>query len=454
MDSSHSVYKTVDSSWSNVIAITIPIVLTMLSHHLLFVIDRVMLLHYSIDAMNAVAASSMFCAVLICFFNGLAGTAEIFVGQFNGSKQYQMLPQPSWQMFYFALLSILFFIPVGYWSRHINLLPECYLQAGVNYQKIVLYGGPLAVVQMALASFFIGQGRSLLVTISVIAGAVGNVVLDYLLIYGVAGMWPAYGEKGAALATVLSSLISAVILAIIFFSPSNRERFGTAKPRWLISLSKSIIRVGLPVAFNETVALLSWFLMVSMINHTTKELTTIYTLGINIYMLMIFVGDGLYKASAAINSNLIGQSNLNGVYVAVKRLMVVATAAVLLLAVILIAGSQSILSFCNRELLSLVESNRQGIITSLILVVVGVQTESMMAVLWGVLVAGGDTYFAAISYQICLWVGTVLPVAVLFFTGRLCRIEQPFFFSVCWSAGTLICYLLRYRSLKWYRKIV
>ncbi len=449
-----SSYKILDSSWRSISSVAVPIIFAVLSHNVLFVIDRMMLMHYSIDAMNAVAASSNLCAVLVCFFNGLAGTAEIYVGQFNGSKQYKMVAQPSWQMIYMAILSIMFFAPMGYWAEQLNLLPAHYLQAGVNYQRIVMYGSPLAVVYISLSTFFIGQGRSTLVTLSAVIGALSNVLLDYLFIYGINGLLPAYGEKGAAAATIIANLITIVILAINFFSSSNRKQFCTAKPRWMPTLFRNIIKVGLPVAFNETITILSWFLILSMVNHTSKELTTIYTLEINVYMLMIFVGDGLCKTSAAINSNLIGQNNLKEIRTVVKKLAIIATALIALLSTILAAGCNKWLANCNYELLTIIASNQQGIINSLHLLILGVLAESLLSVLWGVLLAGGDTYFAAISYQVCLWLGTVLPLSFMYFTGRLSRPEQPFLFSLCWSVSTMLCYLVRYRSLKWYQKVI
>ena len=64
-------------------------------------------------------------------------------------------------------------------------------------------------------------GKSLFSTIAQIAGAVTNIILDPIMIYGLLGC-PAFGISGAAYATVIGQIVS-LILAALFHFKLNRE---------------------------------------------------------------------------------------------------------------------------------------------------------------------------------------------------------------------------------------
>jgi uncharacterized MnhB-related membrane protein len=56
----------------------------MASVFLMLLIDRAMLAAYSMDSMNAVTMSGNFGCIFAFMFTGIANTAEIFTGQYNG----------------------------------------------------------------------------------------------------------------------------------------------------------------------------------------------------------------------------------------------------------------------------------------------------------------------------------------------------------------------------------
>ena len=100
----------IDSSIKSILRVTIPVILSTVSISLMFLIDRFFLAGYSVDAMNAACISGNFVAMLSLFFIGITGAAGVFVGQYNGARQYNMLAVPVWQMIYFSLASAPLFL--------------------------------------------------------------------------------------------------------------------------------------------------------------------------------------------------------------------------------------------------------------------------------------------------------------------------------------------------------
>lgn len=448
-------FAAINNSWRSIFVIAVPMVLALITYNLFFVIDRFMMLNYSVDAMNAVVASSNFCSVISCFFSGLAGMSEIYVGRYNGAKQFRLAAQPTWQMIYLALASCVIFFPLGYFSNWLNLLPEYYEAVGVNYQRIIMYGGPLTVLYVTLVAFFAGHGRSNLVTLCSLVGIVSNIVFDYLLIYGVKGWWPAYGESGAAYSTLITQAIQLVILAAIFFSRRYREHFRTGRPKVIPALANEIAVKGFPIACNEAMTMLAWYVIVTLVDFISKDVATIYALGSSIFSLQVFLGDGLCKSSAALAANFIGRGDLKGIHTVVWRLIVIAQLLIGgLIGLGWLVAQNNWMFSAGGNFMHIMHQHHDHVVNMLIILFAYVEVDSVMSILWGVLIAGGDTAFSSFMYQLMLWVCVVVPVGVLFMMHRLTGVEQPFGLSLWWAIVTTGIFLWRYFGKKWNQPIL
>ncbi|GHS95237.1 hypothetical protein AGMMS49949_09490 [Alphaproteobacteria bacterium] len=301
-------HKTIDSSLKSILSVTVPMVLTELSSTLMYVTDRFMLAKYSLDAMNAVTTSSILVSIFAFMFIGIAGTAEVYVGQYNGSQQYDKLAAPVWQMIYLSLLSILFFLPLAYFSDILNFLPSYSLKDGVEYQRILLMFGFFPCLNVAFSAFFIGQGKAKVVTYVILVGGVLNVFLDYIFIYVCT---PSFGSKGAAMATLIAEGFQIAFLALLFFRKKSRTLYKTFSNRkFNKELFFGCLKTGTPISLKHFLEICGWCCVQTVMNHVSKECSTVYNFGTNIYALVIFLGQGLSQAMATISANMIGQKDL------------------------------------------------------------------------------------------------------------------------------------------------
>ncbi len=137
-------------------------------------------------------------------------------------------------------------------------------------------------------------GRSLYSTIGQIVGAVVNIILDPIMIYGI-GPVPEMGVEGAAYATIIGQIVSAVIL-FVFHIRLNREfEHGIKFMKPDGRIIREIYAIGLPAIIAQ--ALMS--IMVYMMNLILKfnsSAQTAYGLFYKVQQFVLFLAFGLRDA--------------------------------------------------------------------------------------------------------------------------------------------------------------
>jgi MATE family multidrug resistance protein len=428
-----------------------PMILSAMSANVMYVVDRIMLAGYSLDAMNAATASGTLVTLFTFMFIGIASTAEVFVGQYNGCKQYHKLSSPVWQMIYLSILSYLIFFPLAYFSDSINLLPDYYLEYGVPYQKILLYFGFIPGLNAALSAFFIGHGRTAVVTCAVVLCSLVNALLDYVFIYCCK---PSLGTQGAALATIIAEGLQMLILLVLFLNKRNRAVYKTFSDRSFdFQLFFGCVKVGIPMSINHFIGFCGWYTIQTVMNHISKDCATVYNIGLNIYVFFIFFGEGLNKAIAAISSNMIGQRDLKSIKKTFKRFVFITLMFCFCFILPLIIFQKDLLSWfnlLNSENLHL----HRSIQIIVILSAVSIAFDSIGCVIWGVLVSGGDTKYPAIVNQLCMWGLFFIPTVVLFWCHKLRSPEILYVLMLIVSALSCWLFFMRYKTMKWYNTLV
>lgn len=90
---------------------------------------------------------------------------------------------------------------------------ETNIQYAMDYLRIILMGAPLQTIGFGMNNFIRGEGNPKVAMLTMIIGAVTNTVLDPIFIFGFN-----MGVKGAALATIIGQILSAIWVLRYFFS--------------------------------------------------------------------------------------------------------------------------------------------------------------------------------------------------------------------------------------------
>ena len=160
-------------------------------------------------------------------------------------------------------------------------------------------------------------GRSLCSTIAQILGAVTNIILDPILIYGWLG-FPEMRVRGAAYATVIGQIVSfaAALIFHLIFNKSVKTKLTDFKPS--IKIIGMIYSIGLPAIISQALISVMTYGM-NLILHTVSEnMVTAYGLYYKIQQFLLFAAFGMRDAITPITAFSYGMGNKERIKACVK----------------------------------------------------------------------------------------------------------------------------------------
>lgn len=439
---------------SEMVKFTLSLIVVSLSVNLMFIIDRTVLASFSVDAMNASSLGGNFVAMVSFVMSSIAQIATVFVGQYNGLKEYEKTAHAPWQMIYLGLISFLIYIPIAMFSEHLCKFPEELKADGLDYVKILLYFGGFHVISIALSSFFIGRKKISLIIWTFVVGNVLNALLDVALVFGVKGFIEPMGVRGAAIATIVIELLFVVVFGIGFFSRYNRERYHTLDAKFRPKIFFDCIKIGSPASIAKFFNLLGWFAIMTFFTNASKDLATLESCIMGMWMAFIFIADGSSKALSALAANLIGRKQLEDIKILLKKYLILNYVSCAIYAIPLVLFPEIIMYILNRintDMGSLSAGDIRFAMAALFIIVL---MDGIFYMVCGVLTAGGDTKFPMYLDIATLWGIAVIPIAIMYYTGNLVSIRPPYVLIPLTGVINAAVIYWRYKQFKWYRQIV
>ncbi len=281
-------------------------------------------------------------------------------------------------------------------------------------------------------------------------GNIGNIILDYLLIFGNFG-FPEMGIKGAAIATAVTNFFPTVYWAFLFLGKRFQREFRTRKEFRLDKTSfRTLLRFGLPSGaqfFLDIGAFTAFVLIVGKISELDLAVTNI---ALSIETLSFLPMVGLSTATCAIVGKYIGNRKVD---IAEQRVWCAMSIA------LLYTGTMATLFWLAPEyLLRLFKPYQdtqadfgplmaKGVVLVRIIAVYTV-FDTIFIIFNGALKGAGDTRFAMWAQVIGAWVLFVPPVYVM-----VTYLEFGIFAAWSWLLlyviGISVIFWLRFRSAYW-----
>lgn len=227
----------------------IPMMISMLVQAMYNVVDSVFVSRICEDALTGVSLAFPAQNFMIALASGTGVGMNALLSRSLGAKEQQTANKAAVHGLFLALCSYLVFLIFGLFGVRAFMMsqtndPEI-VNYGTTYLSIICIVSFGMFFEMTLERILQGTGRTFYTMITQTTGAVINIILDPILIFGLLGA-PELGIAGAAIATVFGQVVAG-LMALMFNAKKNPDitiSFKGFKPN--LKIIKTIYAVGLP----------------------------------------------------------------------------------------------------------------------------------------------------------------------------------------------------------------
>ena len=208
-----------------IISMSLPIMISMLVQALYNIVDSIFVAQISENALTAVSMAFPIQNLMIAVGVGTAVGVNALLARSLGERDFDKVNKIAENAVFLVLLSYLLFLIIGLFFA------EPFFRSQTDIEEIVLYGKQYLTVccclsfgcftQLMFERMLQATGKTVYTMITQTTGAVINIILDPILIFGLFG-FPKMGITGAAAATVIGQMIAAV-LAVFINQTRNKE---------------------------------------------------------------------------------------------------------------------------------------------------------------------------------------------------------------------------------------
>lgn len=241
-------------------SMAVPSVIAQVINILYSIIDRIYIGH--IQGVGAAALTGVGLTfpviTLISAFSAFAGVgaaplASIWLGKGDREHAEKILGSAVFMLLVFSIILMGTFYLFQRPFLYMFGASDATIGYAVNYLSIYLAGTLFVEFSLGLNPFIISQGQSKIAMLSILIGAVINIVLDPIFIFGL-GM----GVQGAAIATVISQFVSAAWNISFLAGKNSSLKIIAARIRPDLKIMKSVFALGIsPFIMRATESLIS-----------------------------------------------------------------------------------------------------------------------------------------------------------------------------------------------------
>lgn len=426
---------------------SIPLIIGNLFQQLYAPADRVIVGQFvGSDAFCSVgttfAPSNMFASVCI----GMSSGAGIVVAQYFGAGEKENIAKSIANSAYINILLAVITSVVGIICARpfLSLLntPDELMEDAVSYMQIYL--GGLTAVSAYYTPFSIirALGDSKAPLIFLVTCSLLNIVLDLIFVIPL-GM----GVKGAAIATILAQIISAVMCIVYSIKKIEYIRIAFKYSKLDMEMMKQTIRVGMPVAVQYSLMYLSTVVLQSVVNDFGKSAIGAYTAVSQMELLVLEIFNGISAAVMTYSGQNIGAGKTERIGEGLKSAArICAVAAVILFVFFLIGGNAVMGIFVKDD--NITQIAAKGIcISGTFFFACGINR-----VMLNLLCGAGDSSYAIIN-------GGTEIAACIGFVYLLTAIPMIGLWSIFLTTGmtwltTMIIGMVRYKKGGWKQKSI
>ncbi len=318
--------------------LAIPATIAGIAEPILSITDTAIVGNIPQDGMESLAAAGIvgsFLSMLIWILGQTRSAISAIISQYLGADKLERVKTlPAQAIFLNIVLSIVILLSTVFVVEEIFVLLNAsgkILELCISYYSIRVWGFPLTLFVFAVMGIFRGLQNTYYPMLIAITGAVLNIILDFILVYGVEGIISPMYLEGAAWASLIAQGIMAVMAFVLLVTKTNislRLKFPLHPELGrLVVMSLNLfvralaLNIALILAVREATAL-------------GDKYIGAHTIAINLWLFSAFFIDGYGAAGNIMGGKLLGAKNYDGLWDLAKKIMLYGFVISLILAAV------------------------------------------------------------------------------------------------------------------------
>lgn len=263
-----------------IVTMSLPMMASMLVQALYNIVDSIFVAQLSENALTAVTLAFPLQNMIIAVASGTGVGVNAILSRSLGEKKFDRSNAAANTSVLLALCSYVIFLIVGIFGAKGFIATQTndaeILEYGETYLGIVMCLSIGVFMQVNFERLLQSTGKTFFSMISQMTGAIINIIMDPILIFGLFG-FPALGVAGAAYATIFGQVISS-ILGVIMNVKFNTEIQLSVKEvfRPKIEIIKEIYMVGIPSILMVSIGSIMTFSMNKILMAFSSTATAVF----------------------------------------------------------------------------------------------------------------------------------------------------------------------------------
>ena len=246
------------------LSMAVPMMISMLVQALYNIVDSIFVSRICEDALTAVSMAFPWQNIVIAIAVGFGVGINALLSRALGQKNAERVNQVAINGLLLALLSYLLVLVAGLLGIRAYMRTQTDIESivnyGITYLNICILCSFGVFVEITFERFLQATGRTVYSMITQLTGAITNIILDPILIFGLLG-FPKLGIAGAAWATVIGQCVGAVVAVTLnhFKNPEVHLRLRHIRPNG--KLMGEITAISIPSIIMSCISSLTCFVM-------------------------------------------------------------------------------------------------------------------------------------------------------------------------------------------------
>lgn len=426
------------------ISMSLPMIISMLVQALYNVVDSIFVAQISENALTAVSLAFPVQNLMIAFAAGTGVGINALLSKSLGERNFDKANKIAQNGILLAIFSCLLFMIFGIFGSRlffsIQTNNEEIIQYGVEYMSVITIASIGVFMQITFERLLQSTGKTFFNMITQGLGAIINIILDPILIFGWFGL-PKMGVLGAAVATVIGQIVAA-ILGFIFNQKYNKEIHVTFKGfKPCMETIGDIYKIGVPSIIMQSIGSVTTFGMNNILIACSSETAaTVFGVYFKLQSFIFMPVFGLTNGMIPIVSYNYGARNKTRIYQTIKLSVIIAVG-------IMVVGL-GIFQFFPKTLLNFFKASEEMIKIG----VPALRAISLSFVFAGFCIAISSVFQAlgngvySLIMSAARQIAVILPVAYVF--SKLFGVDAVWYaYPIAEIASLLICVILLKRII-------